>query len=604
MQVTKNTQIYTGRRIIAITMVKNEMDVIESFVRHTLGFADALIVCDHQSTDRTRAILGQLQREGLPITIHTEYRAEYRQSEVMSALLEEAAVQQHADYILPLDVDEFLIPEQPGTCRALIEKLSPDHVYGIHWRRYVPAEPGQHAETFLLDQPLLRRMDWDNGYKCIVGGEAARRFSLQLIQGNHYTFFTNAQAETVSVEQDMTPLLSLAHFYWRSTEQFRTKIAVGWLNIAAKYSVDTPSGGGYRCYQQRLFRGEDTPWQELLPDPEPVDLHGRVPMPALRYSRDVTPDAWRNLLAASEALAESFAAFRAEQQGSRLTSVVPFLGDEQAFLSSLLSVLQQTYRDHQILMPVLRGTPSAAVRQAVAGEARAAWVEPGAAGDVFSALAAQATGDYVQWVLPGETIQPIKAARMVTSMANQDADYAMFLTNADTDDFVSVVPYLAISAPAEDNVAILPRPAFWRELLCQGKYPSSGLSGLLIRRDILDHRVWLREGFAEGRPVLLKLWQILLREVPEDGAGRHLGLLHSDYAGPFVELSLVQLAQHQIDWWELLHEDRALLSDEEWTQALERLRQNGITLLSAAVEQGLDTTAPLWQAYQTILLQI
>ena len=41
-------------KIIAITMVKNEMDVIESFVRHTLTFADELIVCEHRSSDATR----------------------------------------------------------------------------------------------------------------------------------------------------------------------------------------------------------------------------------------------------------------------------------------------------------------------------------------------------------------------------------------------------------------------------------------------------------------------------------------------------------------------------------------------------------------------
>ncbi len=50
-------------------MVKNEMDIIESFVRHTLGFADLLIVADHKSTDRTREILESLQAEGLPLII-------------------------------------------------------------------------------------------------------------------------------------------------------------------------------------------------------------------------------------------------------------------------------------------------------------------------------------------------------------------------------------------------------------------------------------------------------------------------------------------------------------------------------------------------------
>ncbi|MCI6101295.1 MAG: glycosyltransferase family 2 protein [Selenomonas sp.] len=57
------------RKIVAISMVKNEMDIIESFVRHTLGFADLLIIADHKSTDRTREILEALRTEGLPLLV-------------------------------------------------------------------------------------------------------------------------------------------------------------------------------------------------------------------------------------------------------------------------------------------------------------------------------------------------------------------------------------------------------------------------------------------------------------------------------------------------------------------------------------------------------
>ena len=48
---------------IAISIAKNEMDIIESFVRHTLSFADELLLLDHQSTDKTPEILRALQQE-------------------------------------------------------------------------------------------------------------------------------------------------------------------------------------------------------------------------------------------------------------------------------------------------------------------------------------------------------------------------------------------------------------------------------------------------------------------------------------------------------------------------------------------------------------
>ena len=133
-----NQENAAAKRVLAITMVKNEQDIIESFVRHTLSFADELLVCDHQSTDATREILGNLKAEGLPLDIRTEYRAEYAQATFMNALLCEAAEQRQADFIVPLDADEFLLPETTGDLREKIEALSPDTVYALSWRKYVP----------------------------------------------------------------------------------------------------------------------------------------------------------------------------------------------------------------------------------------------------------------------------------------------------------------------------------------------------------------------------------------------------------------------------------------------------------------------------------
>ena len=47
-------------KIAIVSMVRNEADVIESFVRHNLQVADALYIIDHASTDGTGEILQQL----------------------------------------------------------------------------------------------------------------------------------------------------------------------------------------------------------------------------------------------------------------------------------------------------------------------------------------------------------------------------------------------------------------------------------------------------------------------------------------------------------------------------------------------------------------
>ena len=70
-------------RIVAISMVKNEADIIECFVRHTLTFADAMIVAEQESFDDTGRILEKLAAEGLPLTVRRIHRTGHIQEEVM-----------------------------------------------------------------------------------------------------------------------------------------------------------------------------------------------------------------------------------------------------------------------------------------------------------------------------------------------------------------------------------------------------------------------------------------------------------------------------------------------------------------------------------------
>ena len=67
-------------RIVSITMVKNEADIVESFVRHTLSFSDAMLVMDHRSTDATGRILAALKAEGLPLQVNVWDKAVREQS--------------------------------------------------------------------------------------------------------------------------------------------------------------------------------------------------------------------------------------------------------------------------------------------------------------------------------------------------------------------------------------------------------------------------------------------------------------------------------------------------------------------------------------------
>ena len=158
--------------IAAISMVRNEADVIESFVRHTLRFADWLYITDHRSEDATREILSALVSEGLPILV-TYYEQEgYAQSEIMTKQLYQA-IDDGADIVLALDGDEFLLSYDGSDTKNILLSLSKEKVYGIPYHTSViKEEAGTNA--FCFSGTILRNRMPESMPKAIVGGGALR----------------------------------------------------------------------------------------------------------------------------------------------------------------------------------------------------------------------------------------------------------------------------------------------------------------------------------------------------------------------------------------------------------------------------------------------
>ena len=112
-------------------MVRNEADIIETFVRYYLQIIDFMIIIDHLSIDETSVILNKLKAEGAPIEIVKEVRQEFSQSEVTTRQMQWAAQELGADWILLLDADEFLVSDEGPNVRPFLEQFSQEEVYLI-----------------------------------------------------------------------------------------------------------------------------------------------------------------------------------------------------------------------------------------------------------------------------------------------------------------------------------------------------------------------------------------------------------------------------------------------------------------------------------------
>src|SRR5437867_8560884 len=125
-------------KLFGATMLRNEADIVESFVRHNLGVLDGLVAVDHGSADGTSEILAALVREGLPLDIRRDESVAYLQSETMTAATRDAFRRHGADFVVALDADEFLKLPSRALLEQVLAGVRPGMHAVMHWQTYVP----------------------------------------------------------------------------------------------------------------------------------------------------------------------------------------------------------------------------------------------------------------------------------------------------------------------------------------------------------------------------------------------------------------------------------------------------------------------------------
>ncbi len=220
-------------------MVRNEGDVIEAFVRHHAELLDEMVIVDHCSTDGTGELLHMLAAEGLPLSVRQEHSPVHRQNMILTALMREAATSGGADWVLPLDADEFLVaPERDA--RAVLAALPRDRAWKVDLRYYVPCHDDP-VDDNVLRRIRHRRVDEGTHWtrKVILPAARARDTRRSLSQGSHG--LVNARTGDW-VPASFTDELALAHFPVRSERQLARKVLGGWPAHVAR--PDRPPGGG------------------------------------------------------------------------------------------------------------------------------------------------------------------------------------------------------------------------------------------------------------------------------------------------------------------------------------------------------------------------
>ena len=524
-------------QIAVISMARNEADIIESFVRHAASFADKLYIVDHASTDGTDDILQQLAVEGLPLSVEQFTESEQAQAEIMTKLMEQA-FRAGFDFVLPLDADEFLLPDggqDMAWCReALLSVCTPAEIYQLPWVTYQTAEE-YHGQQFILAMESQRESQSEELGKLLLGREAWEKTGFRLSQGNHHALLSG-----VDGWQRLKPLplngVHLAHYSWRSSEQAASKAAVGWLANVAKYSRQTNLANHWRQTFHKLLSGGKT-IRPTLQNSRSGTIHPACQNVSLRYTESTEQGGFllRNVLLAAEQLANDYREEKVLAGRHKVSIILPYLGNREAFQVSFATVLQDDYPYVNLLVFSLAdGNEDSwllGFLQQQADKTAKDIIYLQEQGEIlWQDLRESADGEFIQWVFPGDLLLRHKIQTMVTSLVCH-ANLDFVLTNSRK--------YPALQqAGAEEHIVDLHMPDgfaigdgnSYRSYLAENRVLlSGGLSAPLFRLQHMQRLDFLQQYMQGGRISWQGIWQAVLQDVIIGAMPEPLVEMHSQW---------------------------------------------------------------------------
>ena len=124
--------------VAAVTMVRNEVDIIDTFVGYHHELVDHHLILDTGSTDGTRDRLVDLTGRLVGLEVRFQDLPAFEQASVVSSMAREVVRTQGVDFVVPLDCDEFLSRTEGPIARGWEADLPLSVVSAFRWATYVP----------------------------------------------------------------------------------------------------------------------------------------------------------------------------------------------------------------------------------------------------------------------------------------------------------------------------------------------------------------------------------------------------------------------------------------------------------------------------------
>ena len=210
-------------RLVGVSMVASECDIIESFARHNLSFVDHLHIQLHNSFDSTQEIIEKLIEEGLSISFELHSNPVFRRELMGDTIVQEVANEGCFDYILPLDADELIVADDRGALEHELSSLPGVGALKVPWLSYVPTEDDDATDLNPITRIRHRLRSLHSVKKVFFARHMLQFADVYLADGNHDLLSKNAR----DIPHRQSTSICLAHFPVRSWEQLISKIRIG-----------------------------------------------------------------------------------------------------------------------------------------------------------------------------------------------------------------------------------------------------------------------------------------------------------------------------------------------------------------------------------------
>jgi hypothetical protein len=209
-------------KIVSVTRILNEDDIVEAFTRHNATHLDHLLFLDNGSTDRTLEILKSLQSEGFPLTVFQSRALTFEEAASNTWAYQLASQLHHAAWVIFLDADEFIAAPAaiatllPGTENAISLPL-------LHYGQTGQEDP---AEPIVPVRMRWRLPPPTHVHKILLRGNLGP--DIAIAAGNH-----GASSTGQPLAATASQTIALAHYPRRNGYQNLQKILLGRLKTLA-----------------------------------------------------------------------------------------------------------------------------------------------------------------------------------------------------------------------------------------------------------------------------------------------------------------------------------------------------------------------------------